>query len=97
MVAPLASVRPCLEYCVQFWAPHYRMDIELLECTQRKAVKLVKGLEDKIYEKQLRELKLFNLQIRKLRIDLIALLNYLKGDCIKEVVSFFVQVTGFRM
>ncbi|GAB0178543.1 hypothetical protein GRJ2_000319600 [Grus japonensis] len=89
-------VRSHLEYCIQLWGPQYRRDMELLERVQRRATKMIRGLEHLSCEDRLRELGLFSLEKRRLWGHHIAAFQYLKEAYKKDGEGLFMRAWSDR-
>jgi ribonucleases P/MRP protein subunit RPP40 len=84
-----ALVRPRLEYCVQFWSPFLRKDIDMMERVQKRATRLIEGFKDMSYEQRLAETDLITLEKRRVRGDLIEVFKIMKGFVKIDYRKFF--------
>ena len=67
----ITFVRPHLEYAQAVWAPHLIKHINMIENVQRRATKLVDGLNNVEYSDRLKRLNLPTLAYRRARGDMI--------------------------
>ena len=81
-------VLPHLSYAVQAWAPFYKVDKELLEKVQRRAVMMVTNIRGS-YEERLAILKMRTLEERRLRGDLIEAYKILTGKSDVDPKTWF--------
>lgn len=87
---------------VLFWIPHYKKDMEVLERVQRRPTELMKIQDHKSDKKQLKELRVFSLEKRRLKVtfslNCCSSINYsyLKGDFGQVEVGLFSQTISDR-
>ena len=80
VTVPLCSalVRAHLQYRVQTWGLQHGKDVDLLKWVQRRAMKIIEGLEHTSCEGRLQKIGLFTLEKRKLWGDLTIAFQYLR-------------------
>ena len=98
MIVPLylALMRPHPEHCIQAWDPQHKKDMELLEWVQRRATKMIRGLEHLSCEESLRELGLRSSEERRLCGDPVVAFQNLKGAYKQEGQRLFTRVDSDR-
>jgi len=82
-------VRPHLEYSTSIWNPYYEKDKVLLEKVQRRFTRLFKDLRSREYDERLKILRLWSLEERRHRSDLLELFEMVRGLSAIPLTSFF--------
>ena len=87
-------VRPIVEYCNLIWLPHLRKHQIMIEQIQRRATRMIQGMDKLSYCERLRFLNLDTLYYRRRRADLIQVYRIInKIDCI-DMCALFEYDTG---
>ena len=97
IIMPLykAHVRSRLEYGSVIWNPYQAQDKIRVERVQRRATKMVKGLENLTYEGRLKKLELPSLQHRRRRSDMLQVFKIIMQLERIEAQKFFTPGTSF--
>jgi len=82
-------VRPHLEYSTAAWSRHYCKDKELIERVQRRFTRMIPDLKDLPYEQRLAKTKLWSLEDRRTRADLIKVYKIIHGLSAVRFSTFF--------
>jgi hypothetical protein len=86
-------VRPHLEFAVPAWSPWQEGDKEVLEKVQKRAVKMISGLEGKTYEERLKEVGLLTLEERRHQADMVQAYKIVTGKDMVKSETWFQSVT----
>ena len=85
----IAYVRSLLEYCCSVWSPSKLGLIDKLENIQRRFTKRLHGLQHLSYNKRLQLLKIYSLECRRIKADLIMFFEMFHQLINLEVHTFF--------
>ena len=72
-------VRPHVEYCVSAWSPYYKKDRVVRKSSTKNYENDKGGMKGMSYEERLQKLKLWSLEERRNRQDLIEVFKICKG------------------
>ena len=89
-------IRPRLEYGNVIWSPHLKRQSIAIEAIQRRATKLIGGMENLSYKERLQKLNLPSLKARRIRGDLIQCYKIFRGFDNLKIEDFFQLVEGSR-
>ncbi len=82
-------VRPHLEFAVPARSPWQEGDKEVLEKVQKRAVKMISGLEGQTYEERLKEVGFLSLEERRHQADMVQTYKIVTGkDMVKSETWF---------
>ena len=65
-------MKPHVEYCIHFWGPQNKKDMQLLERVRRRTTKMIRRLKQLPYRSWPIELGIFRLEKRRHGGDIIA-------------------------